>query len=283
MFSIVTPSYRQLSWLKLCAASVADQEGVQLEHLVQDGGSGSETERWAEARSAAFPGLKFVTGNDAGMYDAINRGLARAGGEFCAYLNCDEQYLPGALRRVHACFEAQPDVDVLFADAHVVDAGGQYLCTRRALLPQRIHTRVSNNLAILSCAMFFRRTILERDGLRFDPGSRAAGDALWILSLLERGVRMGLCGFATSVFTDTGENLGFSAAALAENRRLFDSAPGWARVAAPLVVAHFRLRRLVHGHYVQTPLEYEIYTLDSPGKRVWFKVERSTGVWKLRR
>jgi hypothetical protein len=94
---------------------------------------------------------------------------------------------------------------------------------------------------------------------------------------------MGLCGFATSVFTDTGENLGSSAAALAENRRLFDSAPVWARVAAPLVVAHFRLRRLVHGHYSRAPLDYEIYTLESPGKRVRFKVERSTGVWKLRR
>ena len=35
-FSIVTPSFRNSKWLKLCVASVADQQGVSVEHLVQD-------------------------------------------------------------------------------------------------------------------------------------------------------------------------------------------------------------------------------------------------------
>jgi len=34
--SIVTPSFRNSEWLKLCIASVADQEGVSVEHIVQD-------------------------------------------------------------------------------------------------------------------------------------------------------------------------------------------------------------------------------------------------------
>jgi hypothetical protein len=39
-FSIITPSFRHSQWLKLCLASVADQQGVELEHLVQDSCSG---------------------------------------------------------------------------------------------------------------------------------------------------------------------------------------------------------------------------------------------------
>jgi glycosyltransferase involved in cell wall biosynthesis len=42
-FSIITPSFRSSAWLKLCIASVADQQGVELEHMVQD--SCSETVR----------------------------------------------------------------------------------------------------------------------------------------------------------------------------------------------------------------------------------------------
>ena len=35
-FSIITPSFQSSQWLKLCIASVADQQGVELEHIVQD-------------------------------------------------------------------------------------------------------------------------------------------------------------------------------------------------------------------------------------------------------
>jgi len=68
MLSIVTPSFRQLPWLKLCAASISDQAGVEFEHIVQDAGSGPELEAWA----ATQPQLRLVTEKDQGMYDAVN-------------------------------------------------------------------------------------------------------------------------------------------------------------------------------------------------------------------
>ena len=61
-------------WLKLCAASIADQQGVTFEHIVQDAGTGPELEAWAAGR----PFLKLYVEKDAGMYDAVNRGLERA-------------------------------------------------------------------------------------------------------------------------------------------------------------------------------------------------------------
>jgi glycosyltransferase involved in cell wall biosynthesis len=45
-FSIVTPSYRNSGWLKLCIASVAGQQGVELEHIVQDACSDDGTQNW---------------------------------------------------------------------------------------------------------------------------------------------------------------------------------------------------------------------------------------------
>src|SRR2546423_4436288 len=69
--SIVTPSFRQLEWLKLAAASVADQAGVNHEHIIQDAGSCPEIEQWART----IPGLTLYVEKDEGMYDAINRVL----------------------------------------------------------------------------------------------------------------------------------------------------------------------------------------------------------------
>src|SRR5690606_12862772 len=106
--SIVTPSFRSNRWLKLCIASVADQEGVDVEHIVQDAVSDDGTLDWLPHD----PRVTAYVEKDSGMYDAINRGWKKSSGDIVAYLNCDEQYLPGALKAVHDYFEANPDVDI---------------------------------------------------------------------------------------------------------------------------------------------------------------------------
>src|SRR6516164_1893097 len=110
-FSIVTPSFRNSDWLKICIASVADQQGAEFEHIVQDAGSDDGTEKWlAQDRR-----VKAFIEKDAGMYDAVNRGYRRATGDILAYLDCDEQYLPGALMSVHEFFEQRPHIEVALA------------------------------------------------------------------------------------------------------------------------------------------------------------------------
>src|SRR5437667_686879 len=105
-FSIITPSFRSSAWLKLCLASVADQ-GIELEHIVQDAGSDDGTLDWLPQDRR----IKAFVEKDAGMYDAVNRGLRRATGELLAYINCDEQYLPGALSTVMDFFKQNPSIE----------------------------------------------------------------------------------------------------------------------------------------------------------------------------
>src|SRR5882672_5223739 len=107
-FSIITPSFRSSAWLKLCLASVADQ-AVAVEHIVQDAGSDDGTLDWLLQDRRAI----VLVEKDQGMYDAINRGLRRASGDILAYLNCDEQYLPGALAAVSNVFDRSPHLDIV--------------------------------------------------------------------------------------------------------------------------------------------------------------------------
>lgn len=272
-FSIVTPSLGQSQWLRLCVASVADQ-GCEHEHLVQDAGSTDGTLDWL----TADPRVKAWVEPDRGMYDGVNRGLRRATGDVLAYLNCDEQYLPGALAAVAAYLEARPEVDVAFGYTLIVDEAGEFLCQRKTLTPLAWHTQVAH-LTTLTAATFFRRRVIEA-GHFFNPEFRCAGDAEWMLRLIRAGIKMGIVGSNTSVFTHTGGNLSRTVRMQEEVQRLARQAPGLVRRLRWLVLLHHWARRLAGGVYWQNPFSYALYTQASPDRRVERRVERPTFWWK---
>ncbi len=267
-FSIITPSYRSSNWLKLCIASVADQ-GVAAEHIVQDAGSDDGTLDWLPADTR----VKAFVEKDAGMYDAVNRGLRRATGEILAYLNCDEQYLPGALASVEKFFQAHPDVDMVFGDVVMVNPNGEYLYHRKMQTPLLHHTWTCH-LSILSCAMFFRRRVISEMNLFFDPQWRDVGDGEWMVRLLRKKIRMATLGEFTSTFMQTGANMSAGPNAHRENRRLLATAPAWAKAARPLIILRHRLRRLLGGMYRQPPFSFALYTGNPASQRVIRQVQR---------
>jgi glycosyltransferase involved in cell wall biosynthesis len=259
-FSIITPSFRASRWLKLCIASVADQD-QDVEHIVQDSCSDDGTADWL----VKDPRVKAFIEKDEGMYDAINRGFAKAHGDICAYLNCDEQYLPGTLARVASFFAMHPEVDVLFGDAVLINAQGKPLSYRRAVLPKQSHVRLAH-LNTLSCAMFFRRKIIEK-GYLFDPKLKDIGDAAWVETLLKAGVPVATLRRPLAVFTFTGENRSASRIAKAEisQRRTALGRFLWLRKA--MAILRHRMRKAAAGAYRRRHVKIEIYTLSSPSKR----------------
>lgn len=239
-FSIVTPSFRQVDYLRRCAASVADQTGdFTHEHLVQDGGSGSDFDDWAAAQ--AFADVRKE--QDEGMYDAINRGFHRARGEILAWLNCDEQYLPGALAAVDTWFRAHPGHDVLFGDVVLVAPDGSPLSYRQAVLPLAPHIRRCF-LPTYSAATFVRRRIID-GGHLLDTRFRAIADAVWIHGILKSGHKAGVFNTPLAVFTQTGENLGQSEAGRAEARTWRQGS----KPAAAFWSSVHRMRKLGAGCY----------------------------------
>ena len=260
-WSIITPSLLGGPSLKLCIASVADQ-GVSLEHIIQDAGSDDGTLDWLSGDSR----VKAFVERDQGMYDALNRGLRRSSGDLLAWLNCDEQYLPAALQKATDYFDRHPELDVLFGDVVMVNRDGDYLRHRKMQVPLKYHTWTCH-LSTLSCATFFRRRVLSDYGFFFDPQLRDVGDGEWMLRLLKRGVRMSTLGDFTSVFTQTGANMSAGANARREARELARSAPWWVRQLKPLIVLHHRLRRFLRGMYFQQPFSYELFTPESPNRR----------------
>jgi len=272
-FSIITPSFRNSDWLKLCIASVADQQGPAHEHIVQDSCSDDGTQGWLPKDSR----VQAVIEKDQGMYDAVNRGYRRASGDILAYLNCDEQYLPGALAAVHEFFERNPSVEVALAGSVVTDGDGKYICHRPLLVPNRRH--VWYKFPILTSSVFLRRRVIHERGIFFDTRWRDLGDFHWVMALLQNRVPMAVCPAFTSVFADTGENMNLKPNAIREKQETDAMIPSWVRALKPLWTVNHRLRRLAAGHFSLKPTSYAIYTKQSPVKRVMFDVPKPTSVW----
>ncbi|TXH07574.1 MAG: glycosyltransferase [Candidatus Moraniibacteriota bacterium] len=95
--SVVTPSYNQGKYIKDTIDSVLSQNYPNLEYIVMDGGS---TDGTVDILKSYGKKLNWESKKDRGQTHAINKGLNLATGEVLAYLNSDDIYLPGALKRV---------------------------------------------------------------------------------------------------------------------------------------------------------------------------------------
>lgn len=272
-FSIVTPSFRNSGWLKLCIASVADQQGVEFEHIVQDSCSDDDTRLWLPTD----PRVKAFIEKDSGMYDAVNRGYRRASGDILAYLNCDEQYLPGALKSVHDFFESHPEIEVALAHSLIVDGQGNYICHRHMMVPDSRH--IWFRFRMLTSSVFIRRKVIHERGIFFDTRWRDLGDFHWARDLMRNHVPMAVCDSLAATFADTGENMNLRPNAIREKEETYAMMPRGIRLLKPFWIFQHRLRRIAAGHFRLAPMSYEIYTLKSPEKRVRFEVPKPTSVW----
>lgn len=93
--SVVTPVFNGSRFIERTLQSVLNQSYPNIEHIVVDGGSTDATltivERYKESLALV------ISEQDRGMYDAINKGFARASGEIFCYLNSDDLFEPDAV------------------------------------------------------------------------------------------------------------------------------------------------------------------------------------------
>ena len=284
--TLVTPSLNQTELLACCIASVADQQGVEVEHIVQDAGTPGFQEFSAQM-AVEWPNRPsyrrlMISEPDQGMYDAINRGLRRGEGEICAYLNCDEQLLPGALAKVKNLFQLQPKLEILYGGFLVVDQDGGLVTAQRPVKLFVPHLMTSH-LANFSCATFFRRRLLDSLSAWFPVELRACGDALWNLQRIQEGVKSKTSPEYFSVFTETRSNQGLTPQSLKEREHLRAKAPTWVKKGAALWKTVHRWRKLWAGGYFPQRIDYEIWQSGmGEKKRKQFGPTWTTGIWKSR-
>jgi glycosyltransferase involved in cell wall biosynthesis len=171
--SIVTPSFNQGQFIEATLKSLLDQQYSALETIVYDAGS---TDGTHDVLKQYEDRLTFWTSEpDRGPADAINKGFKRATGEIVGWLNSDDMLAADALQEVGRAFAADPELDMVFANALYIDEannpcpmdhGGYktalYFGHMQAPEDVRYYWKYVHSLP--QPTVFFRRSLLERYG-----------------------------------------------------------------------------------------------------------------------
>ena len=159
--TVVTPSYNQARFLDETLRSVLCQRDQVHEYFVLDGGSTDGSPELIRRYADRID--YWVSEKDKGQSDAIHRGFARATGDVLCWLNSDDVFLPGVLKRVRDAFDRHPDWDVLTAYHVQTDGDGKVLAAHR--IPGE-GGRKAKWAIIHVCQQttFFRRRVYEAVG-----------------------------------------------------------------------------------------------------------------------
>ena len=122
LVSIITPSFNQAQYLEATIQSVLGQDYPRLEYIIVDGGStdgSAAVIKKYEGRLAWW-----VSEQDKGQTDAINKGFNRANGEILAWLNSDDTYNPGAVSAAVKFLMDNPEIAMVYADCDFINEQG---------------------------------------------------------------------------------------------------------------------------------------------------------------
>ncbi|MBW9199582.1 glycosyltransferase family 2 protein [Bacteroides gallinaceum] len=181
-FSIITVTYNAGATLEDTIQSVITQTYRNLEYIIIDGGS---KDRTLEIIEQYRPHIhKVVCEPDKGLYDAMNKGIKQATGDYICFLNAGDELHEDdtLLLMVHSITESTLP-DVLYGETAIVDEEGHFVRMRRLSAPEHL-TWKSFKSGMLVChqAFFARRDLAEPFDLRY----RFSADFDWCIRIMKK-------------------------------------------------------------------------------------------------
>ena len=129
--SIITATYNSEATIADTINSVLSQDYSDIEYLVIDGGSSDATLDIVKANASRFGGrLRWISENDHGIYDAMNKGIRMATGDIVGILNSDDYYTSNDVLSTYANAFRTSKVDAVYGDIHFIHDGEPDKVTR---------------------------------------------------------------------------------------------------------------------------------------------------------
>lgn len=181
-FSIITVTYNAGAVLEDTIQSVITQTYRNVEYIIVDGGSKDHTldiiNRYREHIHT------LVSEPDKGLYDAMNKGIRLATGDYLCFLNAgDELHEDDTLQLMVHSITGTEFPDVLYGETAIVDEEGHFLRMRRLSAPENLNWKsFKDGMLVCHQAFFPRRELAEPYDLRY----RFSADFDWCIRIMKK-------------------------------------------------------------------------------------------------
>jgi glycosyltransferase involved in cell wall biosynthesis len=174
ILSVITVVYNNVADIERTMLSVLNQTYKGIEYIVIDGGSTDGTVQVIEKYKDRL--AKFISEKDNGIYDAMNKGLALATGDYVLFMNsADEIYSADTVANV---FTTAPDADIYYGETEMIDASGKSLGQRRHKAPANFTWKsFKYGMSVSHQAIYIKRALVEPYDLQY----QLSADIDWIL------------------------------------------------------------------------------------------------------
>lgn len=183
VLSVITIVYNNVNDIERTMRSVLNQTYPRIEYIIIDGASTDGTKELVGRYEKQIS--KFVSEKDQGIYDAMNKGLALAAGDYVLFMNSgDEIYAADTVEKV---FNTEPEADIYYGETEMYDAGGNNLGRRRHQAPEQFTWRSFKfGMSISHQAIYIKRSLAERYDLNYSLSS----DIDWIIKAAKKALKI---------------------------------------------------------------------------------------------
>ncbi|MBQ3606549.1 MAG: glycosyltransferase [Muribaculaceae bacterium] len=182
LFSIITVTYNAASTLPATLASVKEQSCKQYEYIVMDGLSKDNTVEMAKA--ADIPNARIFSSSDKGLYDAMNKAIDEATGDYLIFLNAgDAFHAPDTLQTIADAIVANGRPDIVYGQTQLVNANRQRIGDRHLIAPEELTFKsFAQGMLVCHQAFIASRKIAQHYDLQY----RFSADYEWCLRCLKQ-------------------------------------------------------------------------------------------------
>ncbi len=192
-FSIITCTYNAAPVLQRTLLSVLNQKYSNVEHIILDGLSHDSTVEMAmeykkrSDKAGNDHEVTVISERDQGLYDAMNKGIRHAAGDYLLFLNAGDVFPDNdTLDAVAACIaDGEQLPGVLYGDTDIVDLDSLFLRHRRLSPPKRLSWRSFKRGMLVCHQAFYVRTDLAKATPYNNVDYRFSADVDWCIRVMK--------------------------------------------------------------------------------------------------